>query len=155
MTLSPHIQTTVPLAAGLLAIVLAGVIWMPLGQKPNLSLPEDSANAEPAGPDADTVITQGAQELLARPLFHMTRRPPEIATVAEPVPVIVTLSLTGIVENDNVQVALMKLSNNPQLFRARVGDKIQNWEISEITPTSVTVITPDGASEVISLTQGN
>lgn len=155
MTLSPHIQTTVPLAAGLLAIVLAGVIWMPLGQEPSLTLPEDAANTAPAGPDANTVITQGAQELLARPLFHMTRRPPEIATVAEPVPVIVTLSLTGIVENDNVQVALMKLSNNPELFRARVGDKIRNWEVVEITPTSVTVITPDGASEVITLTQGN
>ena len=155
MTLSPHIQTTVPLAAGLLSVVLAGVIWMPLGQEPRLTLPEDTASSAPAGPDPEAVIAEGAQELLARPLFHMTRRPPEIATVAVPVPVIVTLSLTGIVESDNVQVALMRLSNRPELFRAQVGDKVGNWEVAEITKTAVTVITPDGKRETIALATNN
>ena len=151
MFLSPHIQTSVPLAAGLLAIVLSGVVWMPLGQEPRLDRSAEGADAAPSGPDPGTVIAEGAQELLARPLFHMTRRPPATAAVAEPVPVVVSLSLTGIVENDNVQVALMKLSNSPQLFRATVGDRIQNWEITEFTPTSVTVTTPNGASEKIML----
>lgn len=155
MALSSHLQTTVPLAAGLLSIVLAGLIWMPLGQEPRLSSQDDGQTATAVGPDPQTVITEGAQAILARPLFHMTRRPPEVATVAEPVPVIVTLSLTGIVENDDIQVALMRLSNSNQLFRAGVGDKVGNWEVQDITKTSVTVITPDGKRQTISLSQGN
>lgn len=155
MFLSPHIQKTVPLAAGLLCAVLAGVMWMPLGQSPRASdLPPETTTAD-TGPDPRAVIAEGAQQLLARPLFHMTRRPPEVATVAEPAPVVVTLSLTGIVENDNVQVALMRLSNQQELFRVNVGEKIGNWEIEEITATSVTVITADGKREVINLAQNN
>lgn len=155
MNLSPHIQTTVPLAAGLLSIVLAGLIWMPLGQEPRLSSRDGAEAAAPTGPDPQTLIAAGAQELLARPLFHITRRPPEIATVAVPAPVVVTISLTGIVESDSVQVALLRLSNNNQMFRARVGDKVGNWEVLDITPSAVTVITPDGKREVIGLSQGN
>lgn len=154
MSLSTSIQRTVPLAAGLLCAVLAGVMWMPLGQSPTASdLPQAAPPADP-GPDPQSVIAEGAEQLLARPLFHMTRRPPEVATVPEPAPVVVTLSLTGIVENDNVQVALMRLSNEPDLFRVRVGEKVGNWEIIEITPTSVTLITPEGERETITLTQG-
>jgi hypothetical protein len=155
MFLSPHIQRTVPLAAGLLCAVLAGVMWMPLGQSPSASDLPPETTATDTGPDPQEVIAAGAQELLARPLFHITRRPPEVATVAEPAPVVVTLSLTGIVENNNVQVALMRLSNQPDLFRVNVGEKVGNWEIEEITSTSVTVITADGQRETITLTQNN
>lgn len=155
MFLSPLIQRTVPLAAGLLCAVLAGVMWMPLGQSPNASDLPPPTTAADTGPDPQEVIAEGARELLARPLFHITRRPPEVATVAEPAPVVVTLSLTGIVENNNVQVALMRLSNQPDLFRVNVGEKVGNWEIEEITSTSVTVITADGQRETITLTQNN
>lgn len=155
MVLSPHIQKTVPLAAGLLCVVLAGIMWMPLGQSPDASdLPPEQTRTQ-TGPDAEAIIAEGAQTLLARPLFHITRRPPVVATVAEPVPVVVTLSLTGIVESDNVQVAIMRLSNSAELFRAQIGEKVGNWEIEDITQTSVTVITPEGAREVLALTQGN
>lgn len=155
MFLSPHIQKTVPLAAGLLCAVLAGVMWMPMGQPPSASsLPPETA-ATDTGPDPQAIIAEGAQNLLARPLFHMTRRPPEVATVATPAPVVVTLSLTGIVENDNVQVALMKLSNRPEVFRVSVGEKVGNWEIAEITPISVTVVTADGQREIINLSKSN
>lgn len=153
MLLSPHLQKTVPLAAGLLCAVLAGIMWMPLNQIPQASdLPPEQA-VTPAGPDPQTVIADGAEILLDRPLFHMTRRPPVVEAAPAPVPVVVTLSLTGIVENDNVQVALMRLSNQPDLFRARVGEKVGNWEIAAITQTSVTVINPDGMREVIDLAQ--
>lgn len=155
MLLSPHLQKTIPLAAGLLCAVLAGVIWMPLGQSPDASdlVPEQAA--APAGPDPQTVIAEGAETLLARPLFHMTRRPPAEATVPTPMPVTVTISLTGIVESDDIQVALMRLSNQAELFRVQIGEKVGNWEIENITQTSVTVITPEGKREVISLSQGN
>jgi hypothetical protein len=101
------------------------------------------------------VLAEGARNLVGRPLFHITRRPPVIATVAEPAPVAITLSLTGIVNDENDRIALMRLSNRPDLLRRRVGEKIGNWEIEEITDTSVVVISSDGERQVIALSSGN
>lgn len=155
MKLSPHIQTTVPLTAGLICVVLAGVIWMPLGRDSQATPPPATQSTPSDAPDAMEVLAQGAQHLVERPLFHITRRPPVIATVEEPAPVAITLSLTGIVNNENDRIALMQLSNRPDLLRRRVGEKIGNWEIEEITDTSVVVISSDGERQVISLSSGN
>ncbi|MEO1639564.1 MAG: hypothetical protein AAFU41_10010 [Pseudomonadota bacterium] len=152
---SKHIQETVPLAAGLLCLGLAGLIWMPINQTPSFEEPAEAARAAEANAEADAQLSKGALELLNRPLFHITRRPPEIAAAPTPVPVVVTLSLTGVINSDNVQVALLRLSNRPELFRARVGESVGNWEVTDITQTSVTVVTPDGDEQVISLSAGN
>ncbi len=155
MKLSPHIQTTVPLAAGLICVVLAGVIWMPLGRDGQAPSPPATQPTASDAPDTMEVLAEGARNLVGRPLFHITRRPPVIATVAEPAPVAITLSLTGIVNDENDRIALMRLSNRPDLLRRRVGEKIGNWEIEEITDTSVVVISSDGERQVIALSSGN
>ncbi len=149
--LSKHIQETVPLAASLICAALAGIIWMPLGQDPKSFRMSDEPIEAPVGPDPSEVLSKGAQDLLARPLFHMSRRPPIVAVAPEATPVVVKLTLTGIVNSDDLQIALMRLSNRPELFRRQVGDSIGDWEIIDITESSVTVITPDGAQEVMSL----
>jgi hypothetical protein len=154
--LSKHIQQTVPLAAGLLCVVLAGVIWMPLAQDGSRTLAApDGSTSRPTGPDTKTILAEGAQELLARPLFHITRRPPVEATVPQAAPVAVTLSLNGIVNSDDVQIAIMRLSNQSELIRGQVGDRVGDWEIEDITETTVTVITPTGSRQVFKLTQGD
>ncbi|WP_108813296.1 hypothetical protein [Loktanella sp. Alg231-35] len=155
MKLSPHLQTTVPLAAGLICVALAGIIWMPL-VRDGEAAPLPAAQSVPSdAPDAMAVLAERSQDLVERPLFHITRRPPVVATVAEPAPVAITLSLTGIVNDENDRIALMQLSNRPDLLRRRVGEKIGNWEIEEITDTSVVVISSDGERQVISLSSGN
>jgi len=156
INLSPHIQRVVPLAAGLVSVVLAGVIWMPLLRDGPVSAPVNPAAQTPQGPDATEVLAEGAQELLARPLFHITRRPPvEAAPVQPAAPAPVTLSLTGIVNDETDRIALLRLSNQPDLLRGRVGDSIGNWEIAEITETAVLVTNGDGEQQTISLSSAN
>ncbi len=140
----------------MLCVVLAGVIWMPLNQDGSAltRTPEQTTPAD-NGPDTATLLAQGAQELVARPLFHTTRRPPIVEAVPQAVPVNVTLILTGIVNSDDIQIALMRLSNQPKLLRLQVGDRIGKWEVEDITETSVKVVGPSGVSEVISLMQSN
>lgn len=154
MALSPHIQTTVPLAAGLFCAVMAGIIWIPLNATPKLAEPV-AQNTAPAGPSANDVLAAGAEDLLARPLFHMTRRPPVVATPVQPAPVIVTLSLTGVVKSNDDNIAILRLSNSTEVFRRRVGERLGNWEITDITESSVEVTKADGSQEVISLNQNN
>jgi hypothetical protein len=154
---SKHIQKTVPLSAGLLCIVLAGLIWMPLTQDgPSALVKTDTTAIQPTRPDTKAILAEGAQELAARPLFHITRRPPvEAAVEPQPAPVAVTLSLTGIVNSDDVQIAIMRLSNQSELVRGQVGDQVGDWKIEDMTETSVTVIAPDGSRQVINLTRGD
>lgn len=156
INLSAPLQRTVPLAAGLVSLVLAGVIWMPLTRDEPVRTPVSSGAQTPQGPDAADVLAEGAQELLERPLFHITRRPPEEAAPVQPAaPAPVTLSLTGIVNDETDRIALMRLSNQPDLLRRRVGDTIGSWEIAEITETAVVVTNDDGDRQVISLSSGN
>ncbi len=152
--LSKHIQETIPLAAALLCVALAGLIWMPLNQEVSPRDVLSDAPAIPAGPDTAQILAQGAQDLLNRPLFHITRRPPEIATAPQAAPVAVTISLVGIVNSNDVQIALLRLSNRAEVLRRQVGERVGNWEITEITENTVTVITPTGSRDVMTLANG-
>lgn len=151
ISLSAPLQRAIPAAAGLVSLVLAGVIWMPLTRDAPVTLPPSANQQVPDGPDPSAVLQDGAEELLARPLFHMTRRPPVEAAPVAPAPVVVTLSLTGIVNDENDKIALMRLSNQPDLLRLRVGQTVGNWQVEEITDTSVIVASADGERQVISL----
>lgn len=151
-TLLTQTQKLFPVVATLACVVLAGVMWLPLNQSVT------TRNTVVPGTDTQTpedeslaLLADGAQSLLERPLFHITRRPPVAAQAVEAAPVQVTLSLTGVLNNDDVDIALMRLSNSPELLRRRVGDQVGDWQIVEITQTSVTVVTPDGTEQIIGL----
>lgn len=151
MGLSKLIQETIPLASALLCAALAGVIWMPLSQDSDPRAALGDVPVAVTGPDTSQILAEGAQELLNRPLFHITRRPPTVVTVPEVTPVAVTLSLVGIVNSNDVQIALLRLSNRAEVLRRQVGDKVGDWEIVAISENSVTVITPTGGRDVMSL----
>ena len=155
MAISDHIKRTVPFAAGLLCVALAVLIWLPLNRDAGASLVAPAPVRDAAGPNTGQILAEGAQELVNRPLFHITRRPPVVVTAPEVVPVQVTLSLTGVVNDGDLKIALMRLSNREELFRREVGERLGRWEISDITDTSVTVITADGARQIIELSRPN
>lgn len=136
----------------LICLGLAGWIWLPFNGPPSQQIAAPAPNpTQAATPIAETLET-GAQQLTERPLFHMTRRPPAPAEEAAPAaPVEVTLSLTGVLDSDDVQIALLRLSNSPELLRRRVGEEIGDWLIVDITKTSITVIAKNGESQIIAL----
>ena len=151
------IQTIAPIGATLICLALAGFIWLPLNQEAPQIRADGSQN--PTASEDNTsleFLAVGAQSLVERPLFHVTRRPPAEAQVAQAAPEQILLSLHGVVKNNDVYIALVRLSNNPQLsLRRRVGDDVGGWEILDITQTSVTVRTPEGDQQIIGLSSSN
>ncbi len=156
ISLSRQVQRTVPLAVGMICLVLAGAIWMPLVDDDQVSLPVNAPAAPAARADISSQLAEGSEELLARPLFHITRRPPEVAAPVVPeAPPPVTLSLTGIVNDETDRIALMRLSSQPELLRGREGENIGDWTIEEITENTVTVANGDGDRMIMSLTSND
>ncbi len=150
-----HIQRWAPTVTTLICVALALALWLPSGDDTALL----NRNATPAvaeeGPEIEQVLAMGAEALLARPLFHVTRRPPaQAATAAPAAPAELTLSLMGILNSDDVQIALMRLSNSPELLRRRVGEQVGPWRVIEITQRAVTVQSEDGNLQALNLTSG-
>ncbi|WP_373636828.1 hypothetical protein [Yoonia sp. BS5-3] len=150
------VQSFAPLVATALCIALAGVIWLPLNSETRAETgsvqQSDAASTE--DPSLG-VLQNGAQSLVERPLFHVTRRPPVVAETVQSAPEQVSLVLTGVLKNDDVYIALLSLSNSNEVLRQRVGDRFSGWEIVDITPTTVTVINPDGEQQLIGLSSSN
>jgi hypothetical protein len=151
-----HIQRWVPVFASAVCLLLAGAIWLPLDSE----VPAAPAMQSTAGTTADAEATadelaSGAQQLLNRPLFHITRRPPAETAITPAAPVQVTLALTGVLNNDDVQIALLRLSNSPELLRRRVGDQVGEWRILSITKTAVIVLSGDGQEQIIGLSSAS
>lgn len=157
MTAKPgQIQKLAPIAATIACIGLAAAIWLPISEASPQNLPANPI-ADPSAAERDSadLLATGAQSLVERPLFHVTRRPPVAEPTVEVAPVAVTLSLTGVVNNGDVDIALLRLSNSPELLRLRVGDQAGDWEILNISKTAVTVLTPEGQEQVIGLSSSN
>ncbi len=155
MAISHHIQRWAPTVATFICIAVGTLIWVPSNRN---QLAQDApATSQPnlaEMPNAKTLLASGAEELVTRPLFHVTRRPPTDAVPApQAAPAELTLSLTGILNSDDVQIALMRLSNSPELLRGRIGDQIGPWRIVDITQTAVTVLSDDGGLQLLNLTQ--
>lgn len=149
-------QTIAPIVATIVCLALAGSIWLPLNQEP----PQVGVGGPETAPVSENnssleFLADGAQSLVERPLFHVTRRQPAEAQVVQAAPAQVTLSLTGVLKNDDIYIALLRLSNNPQLLRHRIGDEVGGWQILDITQTSITVRTPDGEQQIIGLSSSN
>ena len=70
-------------------------------------------------------------------------------------PVSVTLTLTGVLDSDNDQIALLRLSNSPELLRKRVGETVGEWTILGITKTTVSVQNASGEESLIGLSSAS
>lgn len=120
----------------------AVLIWLPIGGAAS-DVPAARSEAGPAETSGDSVDTETfSTTIAARPLFHITRRPPK-AEVA-PAPAAVTISLAGIVEDGDRTFALIRLSSAPGIHRRAVGESIGKWTIRAILPNAVEVVSTDG-----------
>ena len=124
----------------LICLGLAGWIWLPFNGPPSQQIAAPAPNpTQAATPIAETLET-GAQQLTERPLFHMTRRPPAPAEEAAPAaPVEVTLSLTGVLDSDDVQIALLRLSNRRHHKNVEHRHR-QKWLVSDYRLVSVIAV---------------
>jgi hypothetical protein len=147
-----HIQRWAPTLVTTLCVGLAGIVWLPLNQDAAVTPAAATGNFIEQGTQSATdTLANGAQNLLERPLFHVTRRPPEEAQAVQIEPVQITLTLTGVLNNEDVQIALLRLSNSPELLRRREGEQVGDWRILDISQSSITVLTADGQEQVIGL----
>lgn len=149
-----HMHRWGPIAAIMICIGLGAAIWITPATPTALPEPVQSGSIDRLQSHL-SALEDGAEELRQRPLFHLTRRPvvaPEPA-VTETAPL--TLTLTGIVNSDDVQIALLRLSDSPLLVRRQVGERAGPWLVTAITPTAVTVVSDDGQETVIFLSPNN
>lgn len=99
-----------------------------------------SARADPA--DGNDPVAK----ILARPLFSPSRRPahdPETPVTATPV-------LTGMTREGTALTALLRLPDQPKVFRAREGQNFSGWEVTALSATSAT-LERDGQSVTLHL----
>ena len=113
---------------------------------------EDLAIAEPAArpdtppaarrqqnPQVDELLT----DILARPLFSSTRRPPQGTAANEAESDLADTRLTGIVTEPGRRMAIFAV-NGEKPLRVAEGDAVSGWRIESITPREVSLSGPGG-----------
>lgn len=159
----------------LLLIVLTGALWLeiqhglfapkrveaakPLAAAATTAKPAEDVVA-PAGPLLSAREDYGPfDDMLERPLFSPSRRPPEIEEAAPAAPStprvqaptgpnpadLLRYALVGTLIADPRRIALLRDPSSPDLIELRVGDRLHGWEVSEVTTQSV-IFEQDGRS---------
>jgi general secretion pathway protein N len=127
-----------------------------------------AAQARPSAPAvvaaAETQAIPEYRQVLARPLFSPWRRPPEMrAAVPQPQPKKVAAApvkvppklakgqvlLLGVVIDGGREVALIRSQRDPAVLRLSVGDELDGWRLSEITPRSIALEQEGVVEEVL------
>ncbi|MEM9797762.1 MAG: hypothetical protein AAF919_14815 [Pseudomonadota bacterium] len=136
------------LMMALIVGVLSLALWVPVGA----GAVSDAAPAQPqsvvpqnAALDADAI----AKTISERPLFNASRRPPQEAAPAPPP--VVTISLVGVINDNQTEIALLRMSNAPGVHRLAVGEQLGKWRVTAITKASVTVMDDEGKVSVMAL----
>lgn len=159
------------LLAGLCLAVLA-VVALELRYPPSFEQQEEvhsdtnSANLVPeqkAAEDIALLPLGNYEEIVERPLFRPSRRPPDPEETDEAealraakeaqkpqVHVKDLFALSGIVVTDKKTVALLQDIKNNKSLRVREGEKLEGWQIVEIFPNSV-LFSNNGHSEALEL----
>ena len=125
---------------------LAVWIWVP---------PSGSDTARPSATPASTMgsrVEEGIQTVAdlipvttERPLFHASRRPvPPDAPAPAPVAPVQTISLVGILSEDDTQIALVRISGSTELYRVDAGGQLGPWKILMIGENFVQVSKDEG-----------
>lgn len=137
----------------LIGLVLAAWVWMPAGSQAT------PTNLGTKAPSLSDRIATGQEKMAAlvtvtteRPLFHGSRRPeaaPEAPVVAPPPEP--TLMLVGVISDKGAQLALLRLSDSPQLYRVEQGGQLGRWQIDEIGKNHVLVTKDDKTQSVLKI----
>lgn len=95
--------------------------------------------ALPARPSYAMAPVEDFSEILERPLFSPTRRPPAqgVAATAAPEPEL-QVTLVGVIISSEEQIAIVRLKDAGRFARLSVGDSFQGWILDSIEPSRVT-----------------
>ncbi len=125
-------------------IALASVVYGQLRMTPPKPAPGDGNGeapalaALPAQPRYTLAPAEDFLEVLERPLFSPTRRPPAEGTVAvassEPE---LEVTLVGVIISSEEQIAIVKPKDGSRLLRLSVGDSFQGWAVESIEPSRI------------------
>ena len=138
---------------------LAGVGGLLIGTGPYL-IPADPIR--PALRDAEervviskTVLPvpdrEAFSEIIERPLFSQSRRPPPEAGDQDPDnPALLNFHLVGVIVSTQSRVALIRPTTEGPLLRKTIGEDLDGWEISEINSSTV-IIKRGTATETLRL----
>jgi hypothetical protein len=136
------------------SVILSLTVWVELSHGPRTIVAASPAVDPPATRGrtefGDTAITFSAlasyDEIVERPLFTSTRRPPspEPAPPAAPLPTPpprapAELALVGIVIQPTQTVALIQDKRVNEVVSATVGTAVAGWEVLEITEDRVRI----------------
>ena len=138
-----------------ISCILALWVWMPK----NLDTAQEQARPTYDLSESVTEMQKRMSDLVVvtgtRPLFNVSRRPAPTsqprpdAPISAPPPEQVTLNLVGVLGDQGNYVALVRLSDSPQLYRLEVGQQIGQFQIMAIEDASIQVSNDDGETEQI------
>ena len=90
--------------------------------------------------ERDEVLGELIGVTTERPLFHGSRKPPQNAEPAVPAPPPKpTLTLVGVLSDQDERIALVRISNREELYRVTAGGQLANWRIIEVGDNFVSV----------------
>ncbi len=114
-------------------------------------LAPDGKGASDRGNPLWTVPLSALTETRGRPLFSVSRRPPEVVKVSLPpppptaapaaaaAPEAPPIALVGTIVNGTVGIALVKTSATQAVSRVRVGEETAGWTLRSVAARSIVV----------------
>jgi hypothetical protein len=132
----------------LLCVALACGLYAEATQPLDRTAPGASASRETAEqpPDPDFVMPplNTYAEVVARPLFTSTRRPPVDVTPGRPA----DFQLVGTIISTRDSQALLSHGVPPKIDRVALGQKIEGWTVQSIEPDRVVLVQGGSRAEI-------
>ena len=142
-------------------LALAGVIYAEVTADPmsGWPTPSDSGSDNPSAEEALPIPQPGFTpppkqdfaEIVSRPLFYPSRRPPERKD--EPTAPVVKsgldhVALVGVLIFPTEKVALFERPREPNVLEVRTGEKVEGWLVESIMPDKVVLRRGDLRTEM-------
>lgn len=123
--------------AGLVAVELvAGPFFVP--EPPNGSPALDDLDVSQTVSFVDTPDISDFSEIVERPLFAQSRRPPEPdAAPSVQTSRVEAFDLVGVISSPAGSVALLRKKQSEDVLRGLEGEEVGGWKIREIKPTEI------------------
>jgi hypothetical protein len=144
-----------PLLLGALCCALGGLIFFEaeepvLEPTANAAVQPDRTPATPAADEPGFAMPplSAYAEVLARPVFSESRRPPSTPAVAAEEPQLSSMRLVGIVVSASARHALVEHGQPPRLERIVQGQEVEGWTVEAINATRVVLRRGDSRIEI-------
>jgi len=146
-------QIGLQIAAGIAALL----VWVaPIPRLKSLSQTAPQPPTIPTLPNEESLPNM--QQLIARPLFAQSRRPPPPVIVASPAPVTVAakplpttngMILLGVLHDGSTSIALVTLPGDPVPREVALGAVLEDWIVTKISGDRIFLHSGDTSTELI------